>query len=356
MPNWKLSKHKIIFKFLFYSNIILVISTLAAYASPYFDAAQYPYFAVFGLVYSVLLICNIAMVILWFLVKPKMALLSILVILLGINNIQHVFGFNFMGQNHDENAIEIGSFNLQFFKSIATAQSKDKAILTLSLNNFVKANSDTEILCFQEYGKFTNELLDSLLPHPYVHRVENMTTAIYSKFPIIESGVVDFDSNIANTCIWVDILINDKPLRVYNFHLESNRHDGQVPEEIVEDAPEEFNFKILLGIVLYYNKFTIQRTQQAHLIRTHTSQCKHPIVLCGDMNDSPFSFTYAKMSENLNDAFLKKGKGLASTHDNIKTGLRIDYILVDQALKVSDFQIYKEDFSDHHFLKSSLEF
>ena len=110
---------------------------------------------------------------------------------------------------------------------------------------------------------------------------------------------------------------------------------------------------MIFGIVLHYNTFTKTRSSQAKMIRQHAAQSDLPFVICGDMNDASLSYAYHSLSDNLNDAFLCGGKGIAETHDNIKAGLRIDYIFSNKTLKPLDFNINRVSFSDHHCLRSA---
>ena len=55
------------------------------------------------------------------------------------------------------------------------------------------------------------------------------------------------------------------------------------------------------------------RVNQIEIINQNISNSPHPVILCGDMNDSPHSYAYNKMTTNLNDAFTKSGYGFGTT-------------------------------------------
>lgn len=350
--NWK----GYLIKFGLFLNVILVICTSMAYLSPMVDPEKYSSFAFFGLVFSVLMYCNVIAILTWLLLKPRYALISFLTLLIGFQSVQHVIGFNTSPKTKIDPFVTMGSFNLQFFKTIALAEGRKEKRLKKKLVRFLNNENDTEILCFQEFGKFPSRLIDSVLTHPYKHILPGKTTAIYSSYPILDSGEIDFNSNVVNNCIWADINVDKATIRVYNFHLESNQKDGKAPKEIVENAPESINSKVLFGIVKHYNQFTIKRLQQVKAIRQHTDKSPHPVVICGDMNDAPHSRTYTEIATDLNDAFLFSGKGIGGTHDISNTGLRIDYIFTDKSITPENFQIKAVPFSDHHFIRTDLQF
>ena len=79
----------------------------------------------------------------------------------------------------------------------------------------------------------------------------------------------------------------------------------------------------------------------------------YPIILCGDFNDTPTSFTYKQLSKDLNDSFTNSGRGLGSTYNGKIPALKIDYILYSPNLNQVDFETNEVKLSDHYPIKSS---
>ena len=73
----------------------------------------------------------------------------------------------------------------------------------------------------------------------------------------------------------------------------------------------------------------------------------YKVIVCGDFNDTPQSYTYNLLSENLNDSFKTKGVGFGTTYAGSIPALRIDYILTHEKIKVQSHKILKENYSDH---------
>ena len=38
--------------------------------------------------------------------------------------------------------------------------------------------------------------------------------------------------------------------------------------------------------------------------------CPYPIIICGDFNDTPVSYAYQQLGDNMIDAFLESGNGI----------------------------------------------
>ena len=74
---------------------------------------------------------------------------------------------------------------------------------------------------------------------------------------------------------------------------------------------------------------------------------KHPIVLAGDFNNTAFSYVYRKLQQNMNDAFIEKGRGLGTTFMFDYYPMRIDYIFGSKQLEVLEFTSLEQTLSDH---------
>ena len=180
--------------------------------------------------------------------------------------------------------------------------------------------------------------------------------AIYSKYNQINKGTVSIKGErMNNTCIFSDMIIDKDTIRVYNIHLASNWFDKS--DLAFMENPKmskEAIKKGVFGIAKRLKKSFQKRAMQAEVIKGHMKNSPYPIVLCGDLNDTPNSFAYHKISEGLQDSFLEKGKGFGSTFLGKIPFLRIDYILHSPSIKTHSFITHKEKLSDHKAIESKL--
>ena len=145
------------------------------------------------------------------------------------------------------------------------------------------------------------------------------------------------------------------PIRIYNIHLASNWFDKSDLAFI--ESPEmnkEAIKKSVFGIAKRLKKSFQKRATQVEVIKKHMENSPYPIVLCGDFNDTPNSFSYHKISSEMQDSFLKKSNGIGSTFLGKINFLRIDYILHSQSIKTHSFITHKEKLSDHKAIESKL--
>ena len=57
------------------------------------------------------------------------------------------------------------------------------------------------------------------------------------------------------------------------------------------------------------------------------------VIVCGDFNDSPISYTHRVVGEGLNDAFVESGNGFGISYNQNHFYFRIDNILLSKNLK-----------------------
>ena len=146
-------------------------------------------------------------------------------------------------------------------------------------------------------------------------------------------------------------------VRIYNMHLQSIAfapNDYKYIEDLqsdVENEDIERSKNILRRLKLAF----IKRAKQSELISASISSCHFPIIVCGDFNDTPASYTYHTISQNLNDAFVESGNGLGRSYVGKFPSFRIDYILHSDKFKAHNFKTIREELSDHFPVVTYLE-
>ena len=94
---------------------------------------------------------------------------------------------------------------------------KDKTI-PKKIGTFISEKSP-DIIAFQEYHKTKKVKLDYKYSY-FEDKSKNFGLAIFSKFPIINKGSLDFKKS-NNNAIYADILKGKDTVRIYNIHLQS---------------------------------------------------------------------------------------------------------------------------------------
>ena len=349
-------------KLVLFANIVLVILTFGAYLSPYFHPDTNIVLAILGLVFSALLIANGLFIIYWLLINPKWALGSFLTLLIGYQSILGLVGTSFFNSNDKvEPTLHIGSFNMQLSMPVRTTKGKERKIQEKEYEKYLSQFNFISVLCLQEHTPLGQKHIEAVLNFPYKHySKKNTFVALYSRYPIIKKGHIEnFSKSNASDCIWADIVVQKDTIRIYSAHLEANRKDGKIPQTIVMNVKEPpVDYSIAVGLLLFYQKFSSKRVDQAHLIKAHQKNSPYPSIICGDVNDTPQSHVYKKLADGQEDSFSSSGRGIGatfgSTLKNKLAFLRIDYILSDPSFTVLNHHIFSSSFSDHALIEASL--
>ncbi len=349
-------------------NILLIFNTLAvafifcSYGAQYIDPRDSWIFALFGLLYPWLLIANICFVVLWLFLFKRYALISLVAILIGWQQLNTIIAFPrerpvlLPGQN-----INIITWNVHGFGGETEIRGKIRPEITEYLSG---ENSD--LICLQEFRIHEAEsspVIRSMarlweLPYRYekdYYEKERHSgingIATFSKFPIIHSGYLQL---LSQKCfaIYTDITLEHDTIRLFNVHLASLRlgqKDIDFYYKIRKTETENVNLKAGLFSILRKLKlaFNIRAAETDKLLEA-IRQSPYPVIVCGDMNDSPFSYTYRQLTQSLSDAYREGGEDFfGSTYDGALPNYRIDFILYDSYFKAFSYKKLDVRFSDH---------
>lgn len=344
---------KTLFGFNILASVLLCCVYLAAWTPP----SQFHYFAILAIGYPFLLFVNFVFAAWWLYRRQRYFYLSTVVLILGWSHFLNFFGLSWFNTSPTPDTVRVLSYNTHYFNATAL---KDKEILEIEQLKILRTIQEqpVDIFCGQEftgkteaYNEKTNRFLANEMGLKHHFRGGQSSLAIFSKYPIVKTGVIDFKDSY-NGAIYADLQFGKKVIRVYSFHLQSIK--------LGSDENEIFNQKNLSSLnedetqAKYKrigNKLKqafLLREEQANYIAEHIQKSPYPVLFCGDMNDTPMSYAYAQLSYGLTDAFRAKGSGFGSTYAGIFPFLRIDYIFTSLQCKVQAFQVVKNTSSDHY--------
>jgi len=204
-------------------------------------------------------------------------------------------------------------------------------------------NESVDILCMQEYAPhymYSEEEVRKAFGY-FEHMTLRESTmskiglVIYSKFPVKKTGIINFP-NSANGAIWADISISgDKIIRIINVHMQTTGLKNVLHLGI-------------LGSTMNFTDNAKIRAKQAQLVRKLIDTTKTPVVLAGDFNDLPSTYTFRILKGELRDNFIYGGLGTGGTFKGKLNFLRIDNILTSASLKCTTYYSDRKDWSDHN--------
>lgn len=339
-------------KVLFIINTFFALGLVFAAFLPLMSPNTFGVFTVFSIVVPGVIIANILFVLYWILIGFKKQLLqSFLVLVITYFFIPKLYKFEDDSTVAGKNSISIMSFNVRKFN-------KSNWIKADSIEHNIKQfiiDENPDIVTLQEFRTIENFKLE----YPYFsnpprknysdslknekHRV---TLAIYSKFPIVNEGIIKYDRTSASS-MYADIVKNEDTIRVFTFHLASL---GIVPNAnyFGHDGSEKLVKRVR-------RSFKVQQ-RQIDSLNVYVRDTKYPVILAGDLNNTSYSWAYKNVKNGYQDSFIAAGEGFGTTYNFKGFPLRIDYIFADSHFKINAHKNYDVKLSDHYPVKATLEF
>ncbi|MDD4820885.1 MAG: endonuclease/exonuclease/phosphatase family protein [Flavobacteriales bacterium] len=320
-------------------NALAALALALAFGSVYITPTSVPYVSTIGLLVPALIAINVFFVLVWILWKDLFFLYSLIAILVGWGQLPNIisFGANKDEENYDK--VTLMSYNVCGFYGFEDIKNEDVII------NVTKTISvyDPDIICFQEYRTVPIGVSS------WKHRFSDKSTAIYSKKPFINTGSLSFE-NTGNNAVFADIevAIGDT-IRVYSVHLQSLRISAKEVNYLTQTDELTEGVK---GLLTRVNAGFETQAAQVKKIRESIDSSPYPVVVAGDFNNTPFSYSYKKVrGKDLCDAFVQAGSGLGATFRAIDVyPLRIDYVMANKdAFGVKSFMVITDEKSSDHY-------
>lgn len=336
-----MKKLSFINKLLVVVNSIVAAISLVSFLSYFISPNTISLVSFIGLSIPFLLIFNILFIIYWAICLKKQFLISTIVLLIGIQYVTKLYSFSEKKVLLTDD-IKIMSYNVRMFNLYNWIENEG---VDQSIYEFIN-NQKPDILCIQEFNPKAK--LGFNFPYKYIKRSEKngqFGHAIFSKYRIINSESLNF-SNSGNNTIFADIVKNKDTFRVYNVHLESLK---------INPKNENFNQEISEKLRIRLENSFKKQANQAELIIQHQKQSNFKSIICGDFNNTAFSYVYKQLKRDKNDAFEIAGQGFGKTYD-LQFPLRIDFILTDKNITVNNFKTFNIDYSDHYPIMARINF
>ena len=323
------------------ANILVIMVTLVAFLSPMVHPEKSVIPGLMSLAFPILIILNGLFVLVWIVLKNYAALLSLTAILLGWNTVTNFLNFN-RSANITDDAITVATLNMHHMVDLNESRRPSEAQV-LSL---VEDLDSPDLLCLQESGPARR--YQEALGFEHFHRIEGTSNAIFSNFEILDHGTIDPGPGHTRSG-WYDVLLPADTVRMFLLYLASNRITAE-SEKLMEEGSlqEAESWREAGSLALRYARASKVRAAQAALIREAIDASPHPVLVCGDFNDVPLSYSVATIRRDLSDTFKARGRGTGTTYAGKLPGLRIDYILVDDRFEVLSHRVPRLDVSDHH--------
>lgn len=316
--------------------VVLFVTTLIV---PTINPQQAQELSTLGLVapftYAAVLVLMLYWIARW---RVLVAVPMILLSMIGLLSVSSFYRIE-LRRSYGQPAVERGELKVMTYNARSFIDDNGAKRLDSIVEIIRGVNPD--IVCFQEMG--FSALADSLLldlklkPMPQSLSRTNLSPAIYSRYPIIKAYRADTMKNF----VWADIALREDTIRVFSAHLHSTairKEDNTYLEEhlYLEDETSEEKVKSMISRLTENN---IARAEQVDTLVNMINASPYPVIVCGDFNDTPVSYTVRRVNKELKDVFREVGRGYSHTYRGFFNMLRIDYIFCSRFFEPVTYEV-----------------
>lgn len=328
---------KLTLRLLLTINACDIIIMLLVGLSDRINPISHPVLSLAGLTFPLWLTVNMLFLVLWLCLKWQYALLPVAGLLLGFHPVRAYFPLN-APQEKPAKAVKVLSYNVESYgygKAWLPGHKYDE-------NDIVDyiSHSGADIICLQEASQQSmNDRLDAelrtRLPYEY-HCMSDSSgemIKIYSRWPFIKTERVHFKS-YGNLSIAAWVKAGDKRIAIINNHLESNKLEDSDKTEFKTMVKGEASMREMRSssetLIHKLESAAVIRSPQADAVHNYVNRCLAKgmsVILCGDFNDTPISYTHRTIGKGLTDCYITTANGAGFSYHKSGMLVRIDNIM-----------------------------
>lgn len=334
-------------------NILVVALMLAVGYSSYVDPLAHPLLSCLGITFPFFLATNLAFLFFWLLFKRKYALIPIIGYALAYVPIRVYMPLNVWSEESSTDVIKVLSYNVMSYSGTPRYNNSFDMIYDYIAQN------NADIVCLQEANdSWRSSLVRFGELYEYVDTTDvgsgtRNVLALLSRYPIIRKERIDYPSR-GNGSMAYYLRRDDDTLLVINNHLETNhfttlereRYKEMIKGEMENDTARAESKKIIHKL----RNAVLLRAPQANAVHKYIEMHRdYPIIVCGDFNDNPVSYSHRIIASGLTDCFVSTGTGLGISYNQKGFYVRIDNIMCSKEITPYDCKVDAGiDASDHY--------
>lgn len=336
--------------------LIGLVAMMLSVANPYINPKQFIWTSFFGLAFWEIFAFNVLVFIALLLLWSRKVWIAVIALAISIPGVYKCYSFG--KPIADDTAIRVMSYNVHYFRPIDNKTDTEEFAYKI-INKIREENVD--VFCCQEFSPFKkglsrNKCIDEFaqsagLQHVYYNKKQNFGgNVIFSKYPLEKiADSSDLGKEIASGVMTVVNSGEKGRFLVANMHLVSNQiTDGEI--NVLVHSSEHRNQLDTVGMsVARKLKYAFEvRSGEISDVLKSLATYDGPIIICGDFNDTPLSYTYKQMQRaGFVDTFTKVGRGIKPTYAGKLPLIRIDYIWGNYSVNPLKFKRICYNGSDH---------
>ena len=346
---------KFVVQMLMGANIATIIVMLLVGYSDRLNPTDHPILSTVGMTFPFFLLANMAFLVFWLVFKWSRAWLPVVGFFLAYVPINIYIPLH-TSQEVPDGTIKLISYNVCSYGGNYKYENGFEKVLGY-LNDqqpdivCIQEDADTwRRYVFKEYSK-TFAYNDTLVLAN--NELTLNALGIHTRFPIVKRERIAYSSLSNGSAAWW-LKVDNDTLIVINNHFESchlstqdrNQYRHIIKGEIPSDSLRTESQMLLVKLA----EANAKRAGQIRTVRKYVeSHPGYPVVLCGDFNDNPISYSRHTMSTVLTDCFVATGRGVGLSYNQKAFSFRIDHVFCSEDIQPFNCQVDSEmDASDHY--------
>ena len=336
----------------FFVGICAVIGFISAFLcaiNPLIKPTFFVFSSYFGLGFWIILLFNLFILLVLLILKAKKTrLFPIIALILAVPGFMNFYSVK--KASTDEGNIKVMTYNVCQFRDITSKEKKDGHPDIIEI---IK-NQNPDVVCLQESGRWSNktaqDFAEKINCKYFAFNKNHYGNVMFSKYPFFTD---EFTDQCNKNTAYLVRGVNAGGLGKFYFecvHLQSFMiTDDEINYITAAKNYVEQSDTLGKSVIIKLKEGFKKRTEDIISLVDNLPDNGVPIVVCGDFNDTPQSYTYHRMRKaKMNDAFLKVGHGIGKTYCGKLPLLRIDYFWYSDNIVPMTFTRVKKKLSDHY--------
>ena len=312
------------------ANAITVIAAVTTGYSGCFDAAAHPFISCSGLVFPFFMLANIFFLVFWIIFQWRGAVIPLAGFAACFPPMREYCPVN-IPADPPSDAIQVFSMNVMDFNFSVPEDSIDALHTVVRYLN----RSKPDIACFQEVPQNRSkwEMLRETGRHTAeVSNSNGKLIFMTSRFKVIGSELIPYDAG-GNMSAAFHLLINGDTVTVVANHFQSYKlseeERSEVEKIISGSGSRNLRRRENKLITEKLVNATRERAAQVKAVCHYIDSLKaggRSIIVCGDFNETPISYSHHEMDKRLNDCYTATATGPGFSYEQNGMHFRIDHI------------------------------
>ena len=326
------------------ANVATVIVMLLVGYSDHLNPTDHPMLSTVGMAFPFFLLMNMAFLCFWLVFKWTRAWIPFVGFILAYVPISIYMPLH-TTQEVPEGAIKLISYNVCSYGGNYKYENGFETV-----RDYLK-EQQPDIVCVQEdadtWRRYVMKEYAKVLPYNDTIVLANNdltlnALGIHTRYPIVKRERIPYSSLANGSAAWW-LKVGEDTLIVVNNHFESchlSTEDRQQYRHIIKGEIPRDSLRTESAILL------VKLAEANAYVKEHAN---YPVIVCGDFNDNPISYSRHTMGETLTDCFVATGRGIGLSYNQKAFSFRIDHIFCSKDIQPYNCEVDdKMDASDHY--------